>query len=190
MPMDMFLVLQSAAAGGTAPTPVTADLTLDQYYKTTFPNMPAVEIRSFSLGVENVTTMGSATGGLGAGKMTFNEASFEKSVDTLSPSLYQVAARGAHFDKMQVFIRKTGGATAAGKPYLMYGFNLVFITKIEWSASEGDELPFERVMFAYGSLVLAYYPQKPDGTFGTMKQSRWNQTTNNETVPVDVVAPF
>ena len=189
MAFDMFLVLQSTAAGGVASTPVTADPTLDQCYKATFANMPVVEIRSFSLGVENPTTIGSATGGAGAGRIAFKEASLEKSVDTLSPSLYQVSARGAHFDKMQVFIRRTGGATP-GKPYLMYGFNMVFITDIDWSASEGDELPVERVTFAYGSLVLAYYPQKPDGTFGTMKQARWNQTTNTETVPIDVTTGF
>ena len=187
MAIDIFMVLQSKASGSI---PITADPTLDQYYKTTFPGSPAFEIRSFSLDVENPTTLGSATGGAGVGKIKLNELSIEKSVDTLSPSLYKVSAVGAHFDKMQVFFRRTGGASPAPKPYLMYGFNLGFITKIDWSASEGDELPVERVTFAYGSLVLAYYPQTTDGKFLAMKMASWNQTTNNETVPIDVSTGF
>ena len=99
-------------------------------------------------------------------------------MDTLSPSLYLISARGAHFDKVQVFIRKTGGATPAPKPYLVYGLNMVFISKIDWSVSEGDEQPLERLTFAYGGLALGYYPQKPDGTFGTRKAAAWSQVTN------------
>ncbi len=187
MAIDMFMVLQSPAVGGT---PITAEATMDAYYKDRFGTSPAVEIRSFSLGVENPTTIGSTTTGAGTGKIRLEQALIEKSVDLMSPSLYQVCARGAHIEKMQVFIRKTGGATLAPRPYLMYGFNMVFVNNIDWSASGGDELPVERVTFAYGSLVVAYYPQRPDGTFLTMKKVSWNQTTNNETVPIDVTTGF
>jgi type VI secretion system secreted protein Hcp len=188
MPIDMFMVLPSSVSSGVGTVTVTADPTLDAYFKTAFGTQPVVELRSFSFGVENTTTIASATTGAGAGKMMFNEASIEKPVDLLSPSLYQLSAIGAHLNRLQVFIRKAGGATAVPKPYLVYGFSIVFITKIDWSASDGDELPTERVIFQYGQLGLAYYPQKLDGTLGTLKKASWDQMMNKDTVSPDVFA--
>jgi type VI secretion system secreted protein Hcp len=69
---------------------------------------------------------------------------------------------------MQVYVRKTGAAsTAVPKPYLVYGFEMVFVSGIDWSSSSGDEEPLERVTLAYGALAVGYYPQKADGTFDT-----------------------
>ena len=51
-------------------------------------------------------------------------------------------------------------------------------------------MPAERVTFAYGRLALSYYPQKPDGTFGTKKTATWDQITNQEPVPAEVLANF
>ena len=185
MAMDLFLVLTALPSA-----PISADPTTDQYYKTTFANQPAVEIRSFSLGVENPTTIGSATGGAGTGKIKLKELYIEKSVDTLSASLYSRCARGGHLAKMQLFLRKTGGATTVPKPYLTYGFATVFVTNIDWGAGEGDDVPVERVTFAYGSLALGYYAQKPDGTLGAKKMATWNQVTNAEPPETDVLTNF
>src|SRR2546423_9122241 len=43
------------------------------------------EIKDFSFGVENPTTIGSATGGAGAGKIKFNEFTIKKTTDVSSP---------------------------------------------------------------------------------------------------------
>jgi type VI protein secretion system component Hcp len=182
MAFDMFMVLPPTTPSGLK---LAEEPTLDQYFKSTFVNQPVVEIRSFSLEVENPTTIGSATGGAGTGKATLKPFVIEKSVDLLSESLYQMNTTGTQAAKMQVFLRKAGTATTGGKPYLVYGFGMVFVNKIEWSASEGDDQPIERVEFAYGSLSLAYYPQKPDGTFAATTPARitWNQMTNTDQLP-------
>jgi type VI secretion system secreted protein Hcp len=181
MAFDMFMVLPPTTPSGIK---LAEEPTLDQYFKSTFGTQPVVEIRSFSLEVENTTSIASATSGAGAGKATFDPVVIEKSVDLLSESLYQMNTTGTHAAKMQVFMRKAGTATAP-KPYLVYGFGMVFVNKIEWSASEGDDQPIERVEFAYGSLSLAYYPQKPDGTFAATTATRitWNQMLNNDQLP-------
>jgi hypothetical protein len=49
--------------------------------------------------------------------------------------------------------------TLAPRPYLLYGFNIVYIKTIDWSAGGGDELPVERVTFVYGALG----PRLPPG---------------------------
>jgi len=140
--------------------------------------------------VENPTSIASATGGAGTGKAKLNPVVIEKSVDLLSESLFKICATGGHLDKMQLFVRKAGGTTIAPKPYLVYGFDMVFINKLEWSASEGDDAPTETVEFAYGGLALAYYAQKPDGTFATSTAAKtsWNQVTNTEQVIPEVFA--
>ena len=183
MAIDMYLVIPPA----TGNPPISADPVTDQYFKTTFTNASVVEIRQFSLGVENLASIGSASTGASAGKAVLKEFLVEKLVDTMSRSLFALAATGGHLAKMQLYMRKAGAA--GGKPYLAYGFNTVFLSKIDWSAGSGDEQPIERLTFAYGALGLGYYPQKPDGTLGTAVKTSWSQVTNTE-APADILAGF
>ena len=53
------------------------------------------EIKDFSFGVENPTTVGSSTKGAGAGKVKFNEFSIGKTTDTASPILFKQSLRGS-----------------------------------------------------------------------------------------------
>ena len=48
----------------------------------------AFEIKDFSFGIENPTTIGSATGGAGAGKIKFNEFLITKTTDKASPNFF------------------------------------------------------------------------------------------------------
>ena len=122
------------------------------------------EIKSFSFGVENPTTIGSATGGAGAGKIKFNEFTIKKTSDSASPFFFLNAATGAHYKTVTIQMRKAGGdPQSAGKPFLIYKFGTVFTTKIDWSGP-GDEGPEESITFVYGQFVVQYQPQKPDST--------------------------
>ena len=122
------------------------------------------EIKDFSFGVENPTTIGSATGGAGAGKIKFNEFTIKKTSDSASPLFFLNAATGAHYDKVTIQMRKAGGdPQSAGKPFLIFKFGTVFTTKINWSGA-GDEGPEESITFVYGTLQVQYQPQKPDST--------------------------
>lgn len=136
-------------------------------------------------------TIGSTTTGAGSGKAKLKELVIEKSVDKLSRSLFAISVTGGHLARMQLYVRKVGGAPTAGaKPYLVYGFDMVFISEIDWSGSSGDEEPLERVTFAYGALALGYYPLKPDGTFDTAVKTNWSQVTNSAPPPDPVLAGF
>jgi len=183
MAVDIYLVVPPA----TGNPPISADPVTDPYFKSTYPTASVVQIRQFSVGAENMTSAGSSATGAGTGKATLNELVIEKSVDTMSRALFAISATGGHLAKMQLYIRRAG--VAGGKPYLVYGFNMVFVSKIDWSASSGDEQPIERVTFAYAALALGYYPQKPDGTLGTGVKTSWSQVTNTE-APADILAGF
>ena len=57
------------------------DLTPDELEQVSGGQDAAFEIKDFSFGVENPTTIGSATGGAGAGKIKFNEFTIKKTTD-------------------------------------------------------------------------------------------------------------
>lgn len=136
------------------------------------------EIKDFSFGVENPTTIGSATGGAGAGKIKFNEFTITKTTDTASPVFFMNSATGAHYNNVIIHMRKAGGEqSTAGREFLQFKFGTVFTTKIDWSGP-GDEGPEESITFVYGQLTIQYTPQKTDGTLGTPIISCWDTVRN------------
>jgi type VI secretion system secreted protein Hcp len=139
-----------------------------------------IVVNDFSLGVENPTTIGSATGGAGAGKAKFNEFQIKKTTDNASPVLFKNLAAGAHYKKAVLTVRKPGSA----KPYMTYTFETVFTTKIDWSGP-GDEGPEESISFVYGKLVVQSDGTNADGKTATVT-SGWNQVLNKSD---DVVTP-
>src|SRR4051794_39194383 len=66
----------------------------------------SLEIKEFSFGVENPTTIGSMSGGAGAGKAKFNEFNVKKAVDAASPLLFAACGQGCHFPEVTLSIRK------------------------------------------------------------------------------------
>lgn len=80
-----------------------------------------IELSDFSLGGETPATIGSATGGAGAGKIRFNEFTITKKSDAASPLFFRNCVAGAHYKQVTLQMRKAGGdPSAAGKPFLTY----------------------------------------------------------------------
>jgi type VI secretion system secreted protein Hcp len=122
------------------------------------------EIKDFSFGVENPTTIGSATGGAGAGKIQFNEFTIKKTVDKSTPALFKNCAVGAHYKTVTLEMRKSTNTSAPGSVVFMtFQFGTVFTTKIDWSGP-GDEGPEESISFVYGQLTLKYLPNDATNT--------------------------
>jgi len=149
--------------------------TMDKFYK----DKKAFEIKDFSFGVENPTTIGSGTGGAGAGKIKFNEFTIKKSTDQASPWFFYNSCIGSHYKNVYIEIRKSGGdEKASGTPFLQFRFGVVFTTKIDWSGP-GDEGPEESITFVYGQFGVQYTPQSATGkTDGTIQASGWDQIHN------------
>ena len=80
-------------------------------------NAPATfEITGFTFGVENPTTIGSATGGAGAGKIKFNEFTIKKTSDSASPALVTDTSTSAD-QTVVIDMRKAGSdPKSAGAP--------------------------------------------------------------------------
>ncbi len=134
----------------------------------------AINVQSFSWGAENPTTIGSATGGAGAGKVKFNEFTIKKTVDTTSPRFFQNMATGAHYKKAILSVRQAG----AKEPYYEIRFETVFTTKID-NAGDNPSVPMESITFVYGRLTTVARGQK-EGVSEAPVQSGWDQVTNTK----------
>ncbi len=132
-----------------------------------------MELKDFSFGAENPVSIGSSTSGAAVGKTKFNDFSITRSVDAASPSLFKVLAAGAHFDYVDVILRKSGGGgKASTDPYLVYRFKSVYVSKVNWTSS--DESPKESVTMGFGGMILQYRSQKPDGSLNTKVVASWS----------------
>jgi type VI secretion system secreted protein Hcp len=141
----------------------------------------ALEIKEFSFGVENPTTIGSMSSGAGAGKAKFNEFNVKKGVDIASPVLFKACGLGCHFPTLQLIIRKAGGTKL---DYLIYTFKMVFCTKVEWSGGAGEDAPDEDVTFVYGAMQITYTQQDHTGQALGTSEIAWSQVTNQPTLAV------
>lgn len=137
-----------------------------------------IEIFSFSWGASNPTTVGSATSGLSAGKVSISSFNVMKKTDKSSARLFAACCRGDHFDTLVVTMRKAVGEGGQG-PFLIYKFSNVMVESIQWSGSSGgDDTPTESVSFAFAKVEIEYKNQKTKGgALETAGQASWDLTT-------------
>src|SRR5262245_25917060 len=108
-----------------------------------------IEIDSFSWGAENPTTIGSATGGAGAGKVKLNQFIIKKRCDLSTPPLFGSLCSGIHFKDVTLTVRKAG---TKQQDFLVLKMSTVFLTKFEVNADENDSgVVHEQVTFVFGS---------------------------------------
>jgi type VI secretion system secreted protein Hcp len=101
-----------------------------------------IEISSFSWGVSNSSSIGSATGGAGAGKTTIQSFSITKVLDKSSPLLLQAAASGKHLKFAELlFARKAGHKQ---QDYLYIKMENVLISGVQAGGS-GNGAPQEEL---------------------------------------------
>jgi type VI secretion system secreted protein Hcp len=160
--------------------PVSADQQINgESQDTTYKNY--IQIKSFDFGVENPTTVGSATGGAGAGKAKFNQLTVDKVVDSTTPQVFQRLASGQHFAGVEIVARKAGGGAGPSNPTRYY-FSLAYPVSQEQSGDSGDDVPTETLTFAYGGFAQKVFRQSPGGTTGTSLFGSWSQVTNTATL--------
>jgi type VI secretion system secreted protein Hcp len=137
-----------------------------------------IDIESFSWGETNPTTIGSATGGAGAGKVRFDEFIFTTRVSSASPQLALQCASGQHFPNVVLTVRKAGGQQ---EEYYKVTFKTVFLTKYRSVGMQGsDPIPLDEVTCVFGSYIMEYKPQTKDGKLGSAVMNGWNQITNKK----------
>jgi type VI secretion system secreted protein Hcp len=133
-----------------------------------------IDVQAFQWGAVNNVTIGSASGGAGAGKASFNKLTIQKHVDVASPVLFQRLAAGQHIASMELVARKPGMPA----PYLRYCLKGVFVSSLQQNGAAGETLPQETLEFAFGSLQQSYTRQDPKGMAMSPVFSGWEAGTN------------
>lgn len=173
MAVDIFVKFEKPAQGAMAVVGESKDAAMKDW----------IEVKSISFGAEHPVTIGSAYGGAGSGKATFDEIVIEKAVDSTSPALFAAVCTGGHYEQITIAFRKAGGAGKAAMPYYGIICKMVFIKSLVHTASGGED-PSEMLKLAVGAIQMTYRKQKADGSMDKDITSAWDQISNSSKVEV------
>lgn len=137
-----------------------------------------IELINFSIGATNPSTVGSSTGGSGAGRVQVAPLNITKKVDKSSPVLFQMCCAGDHFPTATLTVRKAGGKNPL--EYLIYTFSQVYIDSYSnvGNTVATEDTPVESVVMSYASVHVKYVPQKADGSGDSPIEGGWDITAN------------
>lgn len=185
MAFDAFFVFKKPAKASFMEPP--KEFT-DTRYKLQ-PDEFAIEVSSFYFGVDNIRTIGSASGGAGAGKAQFKALTLKKQVDGMSHYFFGMNTTGVHFDDVRLLIYKSGGdvGKAPAEPYIRYTFKMVFVTGVDYAGSTGDDVPEETVELQFGAMQIEYLPLlKTGGTAppDRIVSAKWSVVLNKADLAV------
>ena len=114
----------------------------------------AFELKDWSFGVENPTTIGSATGGARAGKVRFNEFTIKKTTDAASPLFFKNCCTGAHYKTVTLYCRKAG---AEQNDFMKVRFSDVLVSSYA-NGLAGGEPPDDDIALNYAKLQMTSDP--------------------------------
>ncbi len=166
---------QTPRAGDTggAPIPTGCFLKIDGVEGEATGGM--IEVLSWSWGASNMGTSGLGGGG-GAGKASFKDFHFTKTLDKSSPKLFLGSATGEHFPKAVLRCRKAGSNS---QEYLKYTLSDVMVTSYQ-SGGTGAAAPAEQMSLNYAKIEFEYKPQKADGSLDAPVKAGYDLKANKK----------
>lgn len=121
-----------------------------------------IDIESFSWGTEQTGT-GHVGGGLGAGKVHFQDLHIVKKTDAATPLLVLNCANGSHIKTGTLVCRKAGGTQLE---YLKIKLTDVLISSYQGAIDWGDgrdSMPSDAFTLNFAKIEYSYQPQGADG---------------------------
>ena len=110
---------------------------------------------------QDAATVGSGTGGAGAGKASFQDLHFESRTSKASPLLAKFCATGEHIKKAQLAVRKAGGQAVE---YIKMTLEDVIVSSYQQAGSSDGDRPEDAFSLNYAKVEFDYFPQKADGS--------------------------
>lgn len=158
--------------------PKDSPIDFSQFTKTT--GQDCIQLLETSYSFEQSFTIGSQSSGVGAGKATFNEFAFKKTIDTFSPQLLSKLVDGSYFKSVNVFFFKAVPGNISGFTAIMtLQLGLVGVKKIDIGISAGDEALNEAIALEYGEIKMTAYKFDPAGKRTIGPQKGWSRVTNS-----------
>ncbi len=135
-----------------------------------------IDVLAWSWGASQSGTMHLGTGG-GAGKVSVQDLSITKWVDSASHNLLKHCHNGAHIDEAVLTVRKAGGSPIE---YIILTMRHVLVSSVSTGGSGGEDRLTENISLNFKEFDYAYTPQLPDGTGDAAKEFKWDIPGNVE----------
>lgn len=133
-----------------------------------------IDVLAWSWGLSQSGTF-QVGGGGGSGKVSVQDLSFTKYVDTATPPLIEACCKGTHETEAKLTLRKAGD-----KPleYLIITMNEVLVTSVSTGGSGGEDRITENVTLNFAKFKVEYTEQTKSGGAGAKPKCQWNMQTN------------
>lgn len=122
------------------------------------------DLLSYSYGVVQQGAFQIGGRGGGAGKAEFQDISIVKYLDKASPKLFEACAKGTHFNKATIFVRKAGETPLE---YLKVELENLMISSVQSSGSSSGDSPMESVTINCAKITKKYVEQTAEGGKGS-----------------------
>ncbi|EXI64473.1 MAG: type VI secretion system effector, Hcp1 family [Candidatus Accumulibacter adjunctus] len=134
-----------------------------------------IDVLAWSWGMSQSGTSHMGGGG-GSGKVSVNDLSFTKYIDSASNALMLGACTGEHFDEAVLVIRKAGKEPLE---YIKLTMKQVLISSVSTGGSGGEDRLTENVTLNFAEFKFEYQPQNAKGgKEGGAKIAAWNISQN------------
>ena len=135
-----------------------------------------IDVLSFSWGETNSGTPGQG-GGSGAGKVSVQDLSGTKYVDSSSHLLLLDSCNGQHIKKGTLVVRKAG---ATPREYIKLTMEDIIVSNIHTGGSGGEDRLTETITLNFSKFKYEYTPQKADGSGDGTKETGWDIAANKK----------
>lgn len=139
-----------------------------------------IEVLAWSWGMSQSGTTHQGTGG-GSGRVSVQDISITKYVDSATHALVKFCMTGQHFAEGLLTIRKAGGENPL--EYLIIKMEDLIVTSVSTGGSGGEDRLTENVSLNFAKVHVAYTPQMADGSGDAVKEYGWNIPENAEWAP-------
>jgi len=135
-----------------------------------------IDVLAWSWGASQSGT-GHTGGGSGAGKVSVQDVSVTKYVDSASHLLLLDCCNGQHIKKGTLVVRKAG---ATPLEYIKLTMEDIIVTHISTGGSGGEDRLTETVTLNFSKFKYEYTPQKADGSGDGTKETGWDIAANKK----------
>ena len=138
----------------------------------THPN--EIDVLAWSWGMAQSGTTHSGPGA-GAGKVSVQDLSLTKWVDSASPALMLACCNGKHYTEATLVVRKAGETPLE---YIKIKMTDLIITSVSTGGSGGEDRLTENITLNFAKVNVDYVPQKKEGGAGTAIPMGWDIAKN------------
>jgi type VI secretion system secreted protein Hcp len=135
-----------------------------------------IDVLSWSWGAAQSGT-GHVGGGSGAGKVSVQDLSVTKYVDSASHLLLLDCCNGQHIKKGTLVVRKAG---ATPLEYIKLTMEDIIVSNVHTGGSGGEDRLTETITLNFSKFKYEYTPQKADGSGDGTKETGWDIAANKK----------